>query len=101
MAALLAPLTVEDLVHADALGDGKLTDANLLAVAMDKLPAEVEAMPYAEGRPYMDELAAQLADGGAVDEAEEGRIMVTLKHPLDGASGGGRLQGDHPHAATP
>ena len=33
---------------------------------MDKLPAEVEAMPYAEGRPYMDELAAQLADGGEV-----------------------------------
>ena len=83
MAPLLAPLTVEDLVHADALGDGKLTDANLLAVAMDKLPAEVEAMPYPEGRPYMDELAAQLADGGAlVNDADGlGGVTLTLKHP--------------------
>ena len=80
MPPLLAPLTVDDLFHADALGDGKLTDANLLAVAMDKMPAEVEAMPFAEGRPYMDELEGQLADGGAVDEADEGRTMVTGGH---------------------
>lgn len=89
MPPLLAPLTVDDLVHADALGDGKLTDVNLLAVGMDKMPAEVEAMPFHEGRPYMDEMAAQLADGGDAREVEAGGIMLTLKHPLDGATGGG------------
>ena len=83
MPPLLAPITVEDLIHAEALGDGKLTDANLLAVAMDKMPAEVEAMPFAEGRPYMDEMAAQLADGGELvsDSDGLGGITLTLKHP--------------------
>ena len=81
MTPLLAPITVDDLLHADALGDGKLTDANLLAIAMDRMPAEVEAMQFVEGRPYMDEMSAQLADGGDVQKVDGGAIMLTLKHP--------------------